>query len=162
MRELYKAAEHEPEFILQPFLRQGEATLIYAGSGLGKSFYAAGLAVAIASGGDFIGYSAPKPRKVKYIDGEMSVHDLYVRVRSGVNQTTNHDTLFRNLIISNRELHTDKSNHFPDISDKSIKQKIIRDLVKEKVEVVIFDNFSTLALGVEDETQQMDSMELLS
>jgi len=151
LRDLYKAAEHEPEFILQPFLRQGEATLIYAGSGLGKSFYAAGLAVAIASGGDFIGYSAPKPRKVKYIDGEMSVHDLYVRIRSGVNETTSHDNLFRNLIISNRELHTDKSNHFPDISDKSFKQKIVRDLVKEKVEVVIFDNFSTLALGVEDE-----------
>ena len=151
LKELFKAAEYEPEFILEPFMRQGEATLIYAASGLGKSFYAAGLAVAIASGGEFIGYSAPKPRKVKYIDGEMSVYDLSLRVKSAINNKTDMNALYANLSITSREAHTDEHTSFPDISDKVFKSKIVRELIEEEIEVVIFDNFSTLALSLEDE-----------
>ena len=151
LSELFKAAEHEPQFLLEPFLREGEATLIYAASGLGKSFYAAGLAVAMASGGEFIGYKAPEPRKVKYIDGEMSVYDLSLRIKAAINDDTNEEALFKNLSISSREAHTDQYNQFPDISDKSFKSKIVRELIDEGVEVVIFDNFSTLALSLEDE-----------
>ena len=105
----------------------------------------------MASGGEFIGYKAPKPRKVKYIDGEMSVYDLSLRIKAAINNDTNEEALFKNLSISSREAHTDQYNQFPDISDKSFKSKIVRELIAERVEVVIFDNFSTLALSLEDE-----------
>ena len=144
-----------PKVLLAPFIKQGEATLIYAASGLGKSFFTLGIAIAMASGTEFIGYEAPKPLRVKYIDGEMSQYDLMTRLEASIGNRISDKpfmcTLEDNLLLSNRELCAPEDGEFFDIATKEHIKEIVRELLQEGVEVAIFDNFSTLALGVEDE-----------
>lgn len=155
LSELQAQTKTPPRLLLDPFIKQGEATLIYAASGLGKSFFTLGLAVAMASGSEFIGYEAPKPLRVKYIDGEMSQYDLMARLEASIGDRITDKsfmgTLEENLLLSNRELCTSEESSFFDIATKEHIDKIVRELVEEGVEVAIFDNFSTLALEVEDE-----------
>jgi len=147
LEALNESCDENQENILLPFIRDGDATLIYSASGVGKSFYGIGIAVAIASGSEFLGYTAPKARKVLYIDGEMSKWQLKSRVDASITPK-NKKMTYQNLSFANREL----SEHmFPDIGSKSEWVWAHKEIVKSGVDVVVFDNFSTLALGVEDE-----------
>lgn len=152
---LMKECEVVQETILYPFIKDGGAVMIYAGSGLGKSFYSMGIAVAIATGTEYLGYKAPRNRRVKYIDGEMSIYDLNKRVEGAIGSKGNDikfiELLNNNLLLANRELSTDANTKFFDIGTQEDINKIVKELIDEGVEVVVFDNFSTLALGIEDE-----------
>ncbi|HIB01107.1 MAG TPA: AAA family ATPase [Phycisphaerales bacterium] len=147
LEELRESCRERPEDILLPFIREGDATLIYSPSGVGKSFYALGIAVAIASGSEFLGYTAPKARKVLYLDGEMSKWQLKSRVDASITPKNN-KLAYQNLSLANREL---SDYLFPDIGSKDGWKWAYREVIRSGVEVVVFDNFSTLALGVEDE-----------
>jgi putative DNA primase/helicase len=68
-------------FMLEPIVAPGTAALIYGASGVGKSFLALGLALAAAGGGSFLGWTAPCPHKVLYLDGEMSRDAVASRLR---------------------------------------------------------------------------------
>jgi KaiC/GvpD/RAD55 family RecA-like ATPase len=155
LSELREQTKKPPRILLAPFIKQGEATLIYAASGLGKSFFTLGLAVAMASGSEFVGYEAPEPLKVKYIDGEMSQYDLMARLEASIGDRITDKSFMRtlenNLLLSNRELCTPEDGAFFDIATKEHIKEIVRELLQEGVDVAVFDNFSTLALGVEDE-----------
>jgi len=48
---------------------------------VGKSFLALGLALAAAGGGSFLGWTAPRPHNVLYLDGEMSPQAVAGRLR---------------------------------------------------------------------------------
>jgi hypothetical protein len=65
-RELPRCSE-----ILSPLLASNASALVYGPGGVGKSFFALGLAWAAASGGSFLGWHAPKPRRVHFVDGEL-------------------------------------------------------------------------------------------
>jgi putative DNA primase/helicase len=45
--------------------------MVHAWTGIGKTMFSLASAVAIASGKSYLRFSAPKPRKVLYLDGEM-------------------------------------------------------------------------------------------
>lgn len=57
--------------ILAPWLPTQGLVMVYAPRGLGKTQFGCYIAVAVASGGTFLRWSAPKPRGVLYIDGEL-------------------------------------------------------------------------------------------
>ena len=78
--ELLDAAAPQP-FILAPLLAPGTATLVYGPAGVGKSFLALGLALAAARGGRFLGWTAPRPHNVLYLDGEMRREVVAERLR---------------------------------------------------------------------------------
>jgi hypothetical protein len=78
---LLDAVPATPSFILDPILSPGTTALIYGDAGVGKSFLALGLALAAAGGGSFLGWTAPRPRRVLYLDGEMSLGALAGRLR---------------------------------------------------------------------------------
>jgi hypothetical protein len=79
-RLLERAARVRP-FLLDPVVEPGTAALIYGAPGVGKSFLALGLALAIAGGGSLLGWTAPRPHKVLYLDGEMSRDAVATRLR---------------------------------------------------------------------------------
>jgi putative DNA primase/helicase len=66
--------------ILAPLLASDAAALVYGPSGIGKSFFALGMAWAVASGGSFLGWQAPQPRRVLYVDGELGAAELRARI----------------------------------------------------------------------------------
>ena len=74
------------EHVIHPWLPTQGIGFIFAATGLGKSLFAMNLAYAVAIGGNYLKYSCPKPRKILYIDGEMSYHDIYSRFMLIVSQ----------------------------------------------------------------------------
>ncbi len=69
------------ETILDPILATKSLALLYGPRGLGKTFIALGIAWAAASGGSFLNWQAPAPRRVLYVDGEMAAVDMKERLR---------------------------------------------------------------------------------
>jgi AAA domain-containing protein len=60
-----------PEHVLAPWLQTQGLTMIHAPRGIGKTHISIGAACAVAAGTGFLKWSAPKPRRVLFIDGEM-------------------------------------------------------------------------------------------
>jgi hypothetical protein len=79
--QLLDAAAGARPFLLEPIMAPGTAALVYGAPGVGKSFLALGLALAAAGGGSFLGWTAPRPHKVLYLDGEMSRDAVAARLR---------------------------------------------------------------------------------
>ena len=65
--------------MLAPWLPEKGLAMIFAPRGVGKTWVALSIAHAIASGGDFLRWRAPQPRRVLYIDGEMPAVTLQER-----------------------------------------------------------------------------------
>jgi putative DNA primase/helicase len=67
------------ENMLTPWLGVASLALMYATRGTGKTLVAHGVAWAVACGGGFLNWKAPKPRRVLLIDGEMRAGDIQER-----------------------------------------------------------------------------------
>src|SRR5215470_3916593 len=65
--------------IISPWRPARGLAMIAGYRGIGKTFVAASVAYAIATGGALLGFLAPKPRKVLYFDGEMDLAELQGR-----------------------------------------------------------------------------------
>ena len=70
------------ERIMGEWLCGQNAIMIHADKSVGKSMFATSLGLAIASGADFLGWKGSDPRRVVYVDGEMSLKDHKSRLRS--------------------------------------------------------------------------------
>lgn len=78
---LISATLPEREIILDPILAQKSLVMLYGPRGLGKTHLALGIAWAVASGGSFLKWTATRPHRVVYVDGEMAAVDLQARLR---------------------------------------------------------------------------------
>jgi Mrp family chromosome partitioning ATPase len=61
----------EREMLLAPIIPTKGLAMIYSKRGVGKTFVALSVAYAVASGGVFLRWKAPAPRRVLLVDGEM-------------------------------------------------------------------------------------------
>ena len=77
------------EMFLAPWLRKQDLSMVYATRGVGKTFFALSVAYAVASGGAFLKWRAEKPRRVLYIDGEMSGAEIQERLKGLVMANAN-------------------------------------------------------------------------
>lgn len=66
--------------VLAPLLASNGSALVYGPSGVGKTFFALGIAWAAASGGSFLGWRAGRPHRVLYVDGELGAADMRERL----------------------------------------------------------------------------------
>lgn len=67
--------------LLDPVLPTKGLAMLYGPRGLGKTHVALGIAWAVASGGAFLKWQAPRPGRVLYVDGEMPAADMQERLR---------------------------------------------------------------------------------
>jgi len=129
------------EYVIEPCLPTQGIGFIYAAAGVGKTLFTLNLAYAIASGGDFLKYSCPAPRKVLYVDGEMPFNELKSRVMLIAKQQGDLDT------PSNFKVITPDKNLgliIPPIDTEEGQQRYIDLVVRLDIDVVIFDNLSML------------------
>src|SRR5271169_4528628 len=68
------------EMLLDPILPAKGLMMIHARRGGSKTFLALAMGLAVASGTSLLRWSAPKARRVLYVDGEMALIDLQKRV----------------------------------------------------------------------------------
>ena len=68
------------ELILSPILRKKDLAMFHAWRGTGKTWLGLGIAAAVAAGGKFLAWQAPKPAGVLFVDGEMPVEAIQERL----------------------------------------------------------------------------------
>jgi hypothetical protein len=70
------------EMVLDPIIPEKGLVMIYAARGMGKTHVALGIAYAVATGTNFLRWTAPTPRRVLLADGEMPAAALQERLAS--------------------------------------------------------------------------------
>jgi putative DNA primase/helicase len=70
------------EMVLSPVIPAQGLVMLYSKRGLGKTYMAIGIALAVARGGSFLCWKASKSRKVLFVDGELPASTLQQRIRS--------------------------------------------------------------------------------
>jgi putative DNA primase/helicase len=68
------------EMVLGPWLPEKGLAMIHSSRGVGKTHLALSAGYAVACGGSFLGFEAPKPRPVLYLDGEMPASTMQNRL----------------------------------------------------------------------------------
>ena len=132
------AREFKPrEFIIEPLIHERGLVMIFAWRGVGKTWFALGLAHAIASGGSFLKWTAKNAKRVVHVCGEMPATDLQERLKAlTAASNTPLPALFR---ILSADLH---EFGIPDLASKEGQEAMEAGI--GDAEVVIFDNVSTL------------------
>lgn len=141
-----KLSSHQ--FLIAPFMRTGTLTILYAPAGLGKSWLAMSMGLAVANGADvFDGWQVKQPQKVYFLAGEMNNEELKERIvrlneiyQPNGKRCNNRFALER----VNMNLATEEGQ-------KQVECRIqrLRDVSGEKVSFLILDNLSTLVVGGE-------------
>ncbi len=137
------------KLILPPWMPEKSASMIYAPRGVGKTQLVLGIAIAVASGGEILGWKAPRPRKVLIIDGEMPAIDLHSRLKNAVRAPN----VLRPRRRYIRLLSADIQQYgIPDLATAEGQEDI--DRVIEDDDLIILDNLSTLCRsGRENEAE---------
>lgn len=128
--------------LLSPWLTTQSLTMIYARRGVGKTHMALGVAYALASGGEFIGWKAPQPVRVLYLDGEMPGADLKERLaRIITNSTLEAPAGYLQIMTPDVQ----PFGMLPNLYDREGQRAI--DAVIGEAQVIIVDNLSCLVRG---------------
>lgn len=136
------------EFILEPWLRTQDVLMVHAIRGIGKTFFSLSVGLTVASGKDLLGWSAPTPRTVLYVDGEMPAIAMQERCRGFMeaNHWVPEPGWFRMIT--------------PDLQDRPIPDLAEPDgqaMIEDQLygaELLILDNISTLfRSGVENDAE---------
>lgn len=111
--------------------------MIFAGRGIGKTHLAFAISLAVATGGTFTKWSAPKPAKVLYLDGELP--GSVCQARLGMHMTTVEPQpgFFR---IFTPDLLPD-GLALPDLSTAA-GQDAVDQLIEPDTALVVIDNLS--------------------
>jgi putative DNA primase/helicase len=123
------------EMLLAPILPERSLSMLYAPRGIGKSWLSLSIALAVASGQSLLRWSAPRQRKVLYVDGEMPLVSLQERLRMiclGL-QSDIPDNAFRILA----------ADHVPFKLSGEAGQRSLEPLLQD-IDLLILDNLSTL------------------
>ncbi len=135
----------ERKMILEPIIPSQGLALLYSERGVGKTFLSLSIGYAVASGTSFLNWKCEMPAKVLYVDGEMPANlmqDRITKLIGGFGVELKDPSYFR-LITPDRQ-----ENGMPDISTKN-GQKLVEAVIWD-AKLVILDNLSTLASGMEE------------
>ena len=135
----------DPRVLLDPWLKEGGLWMVYADPGVGKTFFSMNVAFAVASGGRFLRWQSPRPRRVLYIDGEMETYDMQrrlqgiaaaaVRDRRGDLEAANTN------FLGWQATYQAVDSPFPDLAQDSGRRALIDKA--GNVDLVVIDNLTT-------------------
>lgn len=128
------------ETLLSPILAVQSLMMVFAMRGLGKTYFALSVALAVASGGKVFGrWEAFRPARVLYIDGEMPAVTLQERI-SKIVEGGDFDIADPDMLrIITPDEQTDP---MPNLATKAGQEAVEPHL--EGVSLVILDNLATL------------------
>jgi KaiC/GvpD/RAD55 family RecA-like ATPase len=138
--ELLAMEMPQRNLILAPWLPEKGLTMVYGRRGIGKTHLVMGCAWAIASGGKFLSWHAPVPRKVLIIDGEMPgqvLKERLARIAADASEEPA-DGYLNFLPMDMQERGLDLSN----AEDLEALELLLADIA-----VIVVDNISTLTRG---------------
>ena len=148
LRELLALDLPELEPLLLPWLFQKNLVMLHAKRGVGKTHFALAVAFAVASGARFLEYSAPKARGVLYVDGEMPLQLMKLRLRELATAYGDVPGLLRFITpdLQGRPM--------PDLATSAGQSEIDAE-VHDETDLIVIDNLSCLVRsgGAENESE---------
>ncbi|MGA9480286.1 MAG: AAA family ATPase [Candidatus Acidiferrales bacterium] len=149
-RKLLSKSVTPREFLLDPVLTTNAMAQIFSWRGTGKTFFALSIARAISAGESFLGWKAPKARRVLFIDGELDEYSLQQRIRL---LDAGNDYL--DLLCCDAQ-----ENCFPHLCEPRAQRVIEERIIETRAEVLILDNLSALAPSTnETEAEQWNILQ---
>jgi hypothetical protein len=146
--ELVKLEVPPREFIVEPFIATQSLNMLYAARGVGKTWIALTLALAVARGEDFLGYHVAEERNVLYVDGEMPLPDIQERIIALDPRPPS------NLMILPSELlyRNDLPINLQSDEDRDRIDQLLEFLSQDekKPSLVILDNLSSMSGGIDE------------
>lgn len=127
------------ENLLSPWLPRSGLCMVYAKRGVGKTFFSLEITMALAYGANFLSFTATKPVKVLYVDGEMPANTMQSRLAEIERRTPANEQMIEPIFIT-PDLQGD---FMPDLSTLE-GQEAIRAHTDE-ADLIVVDNISTLA-----------------
>jgi len=131
--------------LLSPWLPSQGLGMVYASRGIGKTHFALGVAYAVTSGGQFLGWHATEPAGVLYLDGEMPGVSMQDRI-SAIAASNDLEPVAPFTILT------------PDLQpagmpriDTPEGQEAIESILTPAIKLIIVDNISTLCRTKENE-----------
>ena len=125
--------------LLDPWLFEDSLNMIYGARGLGKTHIGLGIAYAVAAGSNFLRWTAAKPTKVVYVDGEMPGATLQERLAIiAQNATAEPPPRFLTIISSQRQ-----AGPMPDLAS-AFGQSLLDRAIEPDTALIIIDNLSCL------------------
>ena len=128
--------------LMAPWLPEKGLAMVYGPRGIGKTHLSLGIAYAVATGGAFLGWQAPRPRRTILIDGEMPAVVLQERLARIVAAASLEPPAPDFLRLLPMDLQD--GGHL-DLSDEACHPAL--EAAIGDAELLIVDNISTLARG---------------
>lgn len=155
MGEFLSMSIPERGYLLSPILPVQGIGILYAPRGIGKTFAALSIAVAVASGGAVFNWRAPMPKRTLYVDGEMPATSMQNRLSALVNGMSVPPHTLKNMALITPDL---QPCPMPDVSTAN-GQAMLEPFLKG-VDMVVLDNIATLCrTGKENESQSWQTMQ---
>jgi putative DNA primase/helicase len=148
MAEVLDLNVPEPQYLLKPWLETGNTAMIYARRGTFKTRLAMSVGYAIATGQELLGWEVMSPKRVLYVDGEMTTISIQRRLKLLGNATVN----FR--VVSSDIMLRSYQRTLPDLGTEDGRKFLDGIIDAEAADVVILDSLSTLiSSGAENEAE---------
>lgn len=155
MGEFLSMSIPERGYLLSPILPVQGIGILYAPRGIGKTFAALSVAVAVASGGAVFNWRAPMPKRTLYVDGEMPATSMQNRLSALVSGMSVPPHTLKNMALITPDL---QPCPMPDVSTAN-GQAMLEPFLKD-VDMVVLDNIATLCrTGKENESQSWQTMQ---
>jgi putative DNA primase/helicase len=145
------------EMILDPIVPSQGLVMVYSERGIGKTYFCLGIAYAVAAGGKFLTFSAPRPRRVLYIDGEMPARTMQERIAAIVKgaELAPPDPNYLGIITPDLQ-----EGPIPNLSDPAAQKMLVTMIERDGYELIIIDNVSSLCdSGKENEAESWRPMQ---
>ena len=114
-------------------------SMVYAWRGVGKTHFSLNLANAVAIGGSFLGWEAPQPAKILYVDGEMPGAAIQTRL-SAIIQSHENECNPENFNLLTPDL---QDSFMPDLATRD-GQEAVEEHIQADTKLIIVDNLSAL------------------
>jgi RecA-family ATPase len=129
-----------PEYLLGNVFHRGSRWLGYASTGTGKTLFFLDMLGALAAGKPFLDWEgSSKPRRVMYIDGEVSKETMQERIIANLDRYGCDETLF---VYCRDDL---ESGEMPPLDTEAGWKWLARKIVAVKPDVICFDAIAFLA-----------------
>ncbi|MGE5537478.1 MAG: AAA family ATPase [Gemmatimonas sp.] len=136
----------EREMVLAPIIPTQGLAMLYSWRGIGKTHLALGMAYAVACGGGFLRWRAPRRRRVLYLDGEMPGRLMQERLTALAKADGGAPA--NNLIVLNGERQ--EPGAMPNLSTPEGQRRIESLIAREGIQFVVIDNIGTLCTVAKD------------
>ncbi len=145
----------ERGFLLEPIIPTQGIVILYAPRGIGKTFTALSMSLAVAGGLSLYNWQASKPSKVLYVDGEMPAITMQERLKALACGMQAPELAMQNFSLITPDM---QNRSMPDLAT-SAGQQALEPFLKD-IDLLVLDNISTLCrTGKENESQSWQPMQ---